>query len=49
MTNPGRWFDHKLKLRLYKPLPHMQILGSPNSTANRDMMSKILTNGDTFI
>ena len=31
------------------PLPDMQILGSPNSTANRDMMSEILTNGDTFI
>ena len=30
------------------PLPHMPILGSSNSTANKDMMSKIWTNGDTI-
>ena len=30
-------------------LPHMTILGSSNSAANKDMMSKILTNGDTII
>ena len=30
------------------PLPHMPILGSSNSAANKDMMSKILTNGDTI-
>ena len=29
-------------------LPDMPILGSSNSTANKDMMSKILTNGDTI-
>ena len=29
-------------------LPHMPILGSSNSVANKDMMSKILTNGDTI-
>ena len=27
----------------------MPILGSPNSTANKDMMSKIRTNGDKVI
>ena len=29
-------------------LPHMPILGSSNSAANKDMMSNILTNGDTI-
>ena len=32
---------------LFNLLPHMPILGSFNSAANKDMMSKILTNGDT--
>ena len=31
------------------PLPDMPILGSSTSAANKDMMSKILTNGDTVI
>ena len=31
------------------PLPHMPILGSSNSAANKDMMSKIWTNADTII
>ena len=31
------------------PLPNMKILGSSNSAAHKDMMSKIWTNGDTFI
>ena len=31
------------------PLPHMPILGSSNSAANKDMKSKIWTNGDTII
>ena len=31
------------------PLPDMPILGSSNSVANKDIMSKILTNGDTII
>ena len=31
------------------PLPHMAILGSTNSAANRDMMSKIWINGETII
>ena len=30
-------------------LPQMPILGSSNSAANKDMMSKIWTNGDTII
>ena len=30
------------------PLPDMPILGSSNSAANKDMMSKILTNGDAI-
>ena len=31
---------------LFNPLPHMPILGSSTSAANKDMMSKTLTNGD---
>ena len=31
------------------PLPHLPISGSTNSEANKDMMSKIWTNGDTII
>ena len=31
------------------PLPDMPILGYSNSTANKDMMSKIWTDGDTVI
>ena len=31
------------------PLPHMPILGSPNSAENKNMMSKIWTNGGTII
>ena len=30
------------------PSPDIPILGSSNSAANTDMMSKILTNGDTI-
>ena len=30
------------------PLPHKPILGSSNSVANNNMMSKILTDGDTI-
>ena len=33
----------------FNHLPHMAILGSSNSTANKDMMSKIWTNADTVI
>ena len=31
------------------PLPYMPIIGSSTSEANKDMMAKIQTNGDTFI
>ena len=31
------------------PVPHMAILDSSNSAANKDMMSKIWTNGETII
>ena len=34
---------------IFNPLPHMAILGFSNSAANKDMMSKIWTNGDTDI
>ena len=30
-------------------LPHKPIIGSSNSAANKDLMSKIWTNGDTVI
>ena len=33
----------------FNHLPHMPILGSSNSAANKDMMSKIWTHGDTII
>ena len=35
----------KTDLRLLNHLPHMPILGSFNSAANKNIMSKILTNG----
>ena len=34
---------------ILNPLPGAQNLESSNSAANRDMMSKIWTNGDTII
>ena len=34
---------------LFNPLPHMPILGTSNLATNKDMMSKIWTNGDTII
>ena len=30
----------------FNPLPHMSVLGSSNSAANKDMMAKIWTNGE---
>ena len=33
----------------FVPLAYMPILGSSNSVANKDMMAKIWTNGDTII
>ena len=29
----------------FNPLPHMPVLGSSNTAANKDMISKIWTNG----
>ena len=37
-----------LVLERINPLPDMPKLGSSNSAANKDMMSKILINGDTI-
>ena len=33
----------------FNPLPDMPILGSTNSAANKNIVSKIWTNGDTII
>ena len=33
----------------FKSLPDMPLLGSSSSAANKDMMAKIWTNGDTVI
>ena len=33
----------------FNPLSHMPILGSTNLAANKDIMSKIWTNGDSII
>ena len=35
--------------RVINPLPDIPILGSSNSAANKDMMSKIWTNVETII
>ena len=51
----GQSIQYKMllvRLHVYRsvnPLSHMVILGSINSAANRDMMSKIWINGDTII
>ena len=39
---------HDVWLAHLNPLPHMPISGSSNSAANKDMMSKLLTNGNTI-
>ena len=44
--NKGKWCD---KGWFLNPLLVMPILGFSNSVANKDMMSKIWTNGDTII
>ena len=36
-------------INYFNRLPHIAILGSSNAAANKDMMSKIWTNGDTVI
>ena len=41
----GQWY---ISRALFNPLPVMPILGSSNSAANKDLMTKIGTNGDTI-
>ena len=36
-------------VNVFNLLPHMSILGFPNSAANKDMMAKMWTNRDTII
>ena len=40
------FYDNSNEVFLINPLPHMPILGSSSSVANKDMMSKIWKNGD---
>ena len=40
--------QYYLLLVVFNPLPHVPISDSSNSAANKDMMSKIWTNGDTI-
>ena len=50
-THPKTHFSFEVRLQMLSvwtsvnPLSHMSILGSSNSAANKDMMSKIMTNG----
>ena len=37
------------KARQFNPVPNMSILGFSNSAANKDMISKIWTNGHTIM
>ena len=48
LSNDGKYMRLMFEISL-NPLPHMAILGSSNSAANKDMMSKIRTNVDTVI
>ena len=41
--------EQKSEVIVFNPVPYMPILGFSNSAANKDMMSKIWTNGDTII
>ena len=45
----SRLLKFKIVLQRVNPLPHVSILGSPNSAANEDMMSKLSKNGDIII
>ena len=45
----SRWLAFESHSQCLKPLPQMPILGSSNSAVNKDMMSKIWTNGDTTV
>ena len=48
-TNPEVRVDNRFGKSHVNPFPHMPILGSSNSAANKSMMSKIWTNGNTII
>ena len=55
IVNPGSRYSKRYCLiepyfvkRGFNPLPDMPIIGSSNSAANKDTMSKILRNGDTI-
>ena len=39
----------KRNIYFLKPLPDMPNSGSSNSAANKEMMSKIWTNGDSYL
>ena len=41
-------FERPASYLRINPLPNMPILGSSDSAANKDITSKILTNGDTI-
>ena len=41
--------DSSIEVASFDPLPDMPILDSSDSAANKDMVSKIWTNGDTVI
>ena len=43
-----RMFSKDLLPSIFNPLPHVPILSSSSSAANKDMMSNILTTGDTI-
>ena len=43
------WESVTTPVKSFNSLPHMSILGSSSSAANKNMMSKIWTNGDTII
>ena len=49
LNESSRCFHYKHYKSLLNPLPHMPILVSSNSAANKDMMAKIWTNRDTII
>ena len=47
-SNASKYSKENNTKNILDPLPHRPNLGSSNSAANKDIMSKILTNGDTI-
>ena len=47
--NCQKHYNLYFSLQSINPLPNMPVLGSSTSAANKDMMSKTWTNGDTII